>query len=78
MPRVKNLETRHEHDVPEGHFSLSSSKYETITATPPELDAWEVTPSGGGWYEISKAGEKVDKVRGEDAASERLAELKKE
>lgn len=30
MPRVKNLTTGLEHDVPEGHYSLSSSEYQLV------------------------------------------------
>ena len=32
MPRVLNLKTRLEHDVPEGHWSLRSSDYERVEA----------------------------------------------
>ncbi len=51
----------------------AKSKTETPTV---DSDGWELSSTGGGWYEIRHDGKAIDKVRGEDAADERLAELK--
>lgn len=43
---------------------------------PASVDADGINATGGGWYEITAAGEVVDKVRGEEAAQARLDELR--
>ena len=35
MPRVRNVLTGVEHDVPPGHFSLSSGEYELVAEPEP-------------------------------------------
>lgn len=62
-------------DVVEPSEPTPATEDEVVEPSVEAPDAASINAAGGGWYEIVVDGKVVDKVRGEEAAQARLAEL---
>jgi hypothetical protein len=64
--------------APDGEFAhLPDQRYSTRVVRPSEPDGYEVRHEGAGWWHVvGPDGEKVDVVRGEEKARQRLEEVR--